>query len=74
MSSTFFFEFLLGVPHKSRRSLSIYRPVLDMRKEIDRELASKLQTFSSASQHYLFINPWRSSTELLLKLGVNYYD
>jgi hypothetical protein len=45
-----------------------------MRKEIDRELASKLQTFCSASQHYLFINPWRSATELLLKLGVNYYD
>jgi hypothetical protein len=46
-----------------------------MRKEIDRELARKLQTFCSPSQHYLFINPWRSSsTELLLKLGVNYYD
>jgi hypothetical protein len=53
MSSTFFF---FWVPHKSRGSLSIYRPVLDMRKEIDRELASKLQTFCSASQHYLFIN------------------
>jgi len=46
MSSTFFSLFFSPFGyHISPEDLSIYRPVLDMRKEIDRELASKLQTF-----------------------------
>jgi hypothetical protein len=73
MSSTFFFFF--GVPSKSRGSLSIYRPVLDMRKEIDREACKQVTNFLLSLTTLIYsYNPWRSSTELLLKLGVNYYD